>query len=76
MKIRKASTANVKKCIRLKLVHNHVAFEVYLYTHDGSVVGSTEMGFHTAYLAYFNLPIKTREKHFEQIKSYVEKYIR
>lgn len=78
MKIHSAKTVQVKKWVTLKVTHNKKQFEISVFTVDGKVEAKSEkQGVYTSFLTYFNnVPDKVRAKHLEQIKEYVERYIR
>lgn len=76
MKIYSAKTKLTEKWVEVSVSHGPKAFKVSVTTKDGKVCGTAEGGLRTSYLSYFDLPKKIRQKHFEQIKAYVEKHIK
>lgn len=77
MKINSAKTETVEKTITLSITVKRKTFEVTVYTIDGKVQGDGIKGYSTSYLTYFHVCSDTvRKKHFNQIKKYVERYIK
>jgi hypothetical protein len=78
MKIYSAKTVQVEKRVSLEVSHDTpVSFRISVTTRDGKVIGNAKNGMATSYLKYFNdTDDKTKEKHFQQIKTYVEKHIK
>jgi hypothetical protein len=78
MKIYSARTVRTEKWVRLKVSHGVKAFEISVLTVDGKLKHSShKQGIATSYLTYFNeVPEKTRKKHYEEIKKYVERHIK
>lgn len=76
MIVHSAKTKLTEKWVEVSVKHGTKTFKVSVTTRDGKVRGTPVTGFRTSYLAYFDLPEKTRQKHFDQVKAYVEKHIR
>ncbi len=78
MKIYSARTVKTDKWIRLKVGHGAKAFEISVITVNGKLkYPDHKQGLATSYLTYLNeVPEKTRAKHYEEIKKYVERHIK
>lgn len=77
IKILKAKTIKVKKWVTVTVAYKNLFFKVHVECIDGMVSGNPESGLYTHVLEYFNtVPLSIRKKHFEQIKKYVERYIK
>lgn len=76
MIIYSAKTKMTEKWVEVSVRHGAKTFNISVITKDGKVKGTAEGGLRTSHLTYFDLPEITRQKHFEQVKAYVEKYIR
>jgi len=77
MKINKARTHLVRKWVSVFVIHKRKKIEFFVQMVDGVVMGNAKSGFATSYLKYFDENSqRIKDKHFKQIKSYVEKHIK
>ena len=77
MKIHSAKTVSIRKWVEVHIEHNKIPFMVSVQTENGKVFGNQRSGLYTSRIKYLNeTPTKVKEKHFKEIKAYVEKYIK
>jgi hypothetical protein len=77
MQIYSAKTKLTEKWVEVSVGYGAKAFKVSVRTKNGIVQGNAKSGVATSYLSYFHdTPERVRQKHFEQIKAYVEKHIK
>ncbi len=73
MKIEKAVIISTKHEISVVVSHKKKEFMLDIQMLDGHVIGDAENGVRTSYFTYFHeVPLKVRQKHFNQIRKYVE----
>jgi hypothetical protein len=69
MKINSANVISVEKDIKLSVSYKRKSFEIIVTTQNGRVSSNVK----TAYLTYFNdTPVEIQNKHFGEIKKYIE----
>jgi len=78
MKINSAKTVQVDKWVDVQVSHGSKKFVISVKTTNGKLTHKDHRaGIATSYISYFNkVSEKTRAKHYEQIRQYVEQHIK